>query len=69
MSVYKVSYVVIGIEHPGAIVNRNEAPVVGELIQLGEFTFKVIEVMELMPPKGNFHYFHATIHPIASDKI
>jgi hypothetical protein len=61
MSVYKVSYVVLSGEHPGAIVNRDSAPLIGELVKLGEYIFEVIEVFELMPPKGNYHYYHATL--------
>jgi len=61
MNVYKVSYVVIGSEHPGAIMNRDHAPVVGERITLGEHEFEVIEVLNLMPPRGDFHYIHATV--------
>lgn len=68
MPVYKVSYVVTGSEHPGAIVNRDHAPFVGEEITLGEFKFQVIEVMDLMPPRGEFHYIHATIRPVIAEQ-
>jgi hypothetical protein len=68
MNIYKVSYVVIGSEHPGAIVNRDHAPVVGEKVILGDHTFEVIEVLNLMPPRGDFHYIHATIQ-LARDNV
>ena len=61
MAVYKVSYVVVGSDHPGAIVNRDHAPYLGERITLGEHQFEVIEVLNLMPPRGDFHYIHATV--------
>lgn len=64
MAVYKVSYVVISSDHPGAIVNRDQLPVVGEKVNLGRQTFEVIEVLELMPPRGQFFYIHATLKPV-----
>jgi len=68
MPVYKVSYVVTGSEHPGAIVNRDHAPVVGEQITLGDYTFEVIEVLDLMPPRGEFYYIHATIRLLRAEQ-
>jgi len=61
MAVYKVSFVVIGSDYPGAIVNRDHAPYLGERITLGGHQFEVIEVLNLMPPRGEFHYIHATV--------
>ncbi|MCI0521795.1 MAG: hypothetical protein L0Z70_16230 [Chloroflexi bacterium] len=61
MTVYKVSYVVSGSDYPGAIVNRTSPPVVGEQVQIGAHTFEVVEVLNLMPPRGDFHYLHATV--------
>lgn len=63
MAVYKVSYVITGSEHPGAILNKKDAPKVGDSIKLGDEIFEVIEVIELMPPRGEFHYMHATCRP------
>jgi hypothetical protein len=65
MAVYKVSYVVISSDHPGAIVNRDQLPVIGEKVTLGKLTFEVIEVLELMPPRGQFYYIHATLKPVS----
>ncbi|MBI4771091.1 MAG: hypothetical protein HY784_11955 [Chloroflexi bacterium] len=58
--IYKISYVVAGGEHPGAIVNSTRKPEVGDVVQLGDLEFTVIEVMDLMPPRGEFHFLHAT---------
>lgn len=58
--IYKVSYVVIGGEHPGAIANVNEPPKVGDRVKLGKDEFEIIEVLELMPPRGEFSFLHAT---------
>ena len=58
--IYKVSYVVIGGEHPGAIVNSSTRPEVGDRVSFGDVDFEVVEVMELMPARGEFQYLHAT---------
>jgi hypothetical protein len=61
MMTYKVSYVVIGGEHPGAIVNEFKRPQVGDRIQIGKSTFEVVEIYEVMPPRGDFAFLHATV--------
>ena len=58
MSIYKVSYVVKGSDHPGGIINQETIPLVGDKFQVGEYSFEVLEVVELMPPRGDFFYFH-----------
>lgn len=63
---YQVSYVVIGGDHPGAIVNELKRPQVGDQVQIGKNTFQVVEVMEVMPPRGDFAFLHATVKPIES---
>jgi len=60
MAVYKVSYVVKGSNHPGGIVNLDYEPKAGEEIHLGNLDLKVIEVIELVPPRRDFHYIHVT---------
>ncbi len=57
---YKISYVVIGGEHPGAIVNVEEKPEPGELLTFDGRVFEIVEIVELMPPVGNFGFLHAT---------
>ncbi len=58
--IYKVSFVVVGGEHPGAIANVEQPPRVGDRVTLGKKEFEVIEVLELMPPRGEFSFLHAT---------
>ena len=58
--IYKVSYVVIGGEHPGAIANVETPPQVGDRVKLGNEEFEIVEVLELMPPRGEFSFLHAT---------
>ena len=57
---YKISYVVEGGEHPGAIVNRDEKPAVGEELIFDGHVFEILEIMELTPPVGKFGFLHAT---------
>lgn len=66
--IYKVSYVVQGSDHPGAIANSEEPPQVGDRVKLGANEYEIIEVMELMPPSGNFHYLHATCKVLEGSK-
>jgi hypothetical protein len=61
MVTYKVSYVVIGGEHPGAIVNEFRRPQVGDHVHIGKNTFEVVEIYEVMPPRGDFAFLHATV--------
>jgi hypothetical protein len=62
--VYKVSYVVIGGNHPGAIVNTEKEPKPGEHMKIGKQEFMILEVIPLVPPRGDFIYLHVTLKPI-----
>ena len=53
---YKVSYVVLNEEHSGAIVNEDEPPQPGDEVAFDGRIFRVVEVMELMPPLGSFAF-------------
>jgi len=64
MMTYKVSYVVIGGEHPGAIVNEFQRPKVGDHVQIGKNSFEIVEIYEVMPPRGDFAFLHATVKPV-----
>jgi hypothetical protein len=64
--VYKISYVVTGEDHPGAILNSDHPPQVGDRVQLGQRDFEVVEVMDLIPSRGDFHFLHATLRPAPS---
>ncbi len=58
---YKVSFVVVeGSEHPGAIINLDEMPEVGEEVMFDGRIFEILEVKELMPTIGNFGFLHAS---------
>ena len=58
--IYKVSYVVLGGKHPGTIRNESEYPTVGDLVQIGSDSFRILEVLVLLPPRGDFGYLHVT---------
>lgn len=64
MTIYKVSYVIIGNDHPGMILNQEKMPLRGERVVLNNATFEVLEVLELVPPRGEFHYIHVTCRPL-----
>jgi len=61
--VYKISFVVTGEDHPGTILNTDHAPKAGDQIELGGRKFIVLEVLDLIPSRGEFHYLHATVRP------
>lgn len=56
---YKVSYVVEGGTHPGAIMNEDVEPTVGSEVQFDGHIFEITDVEELMPPMGDFGFLHA----------
>ena len=60
MAIWKVSYVVKGGKHPGGIINLDHEPKPGEIFEVGDDFFAVVEVFELIPSKRDFHYIHAT---------
>lgn len=60
MAIYKVSYVIRGSNHPGGIINLEKRPAEGEIIRIGDFQMEILEVVELMPPRGDFYYIHTT---------
>ena len=62
--IYKVSYVVLGGQHPGAIRNESARPKAGEHIHLGRKEFEVVEVSSLLPPRDEIHYLHATLREV-----
>ncbi len=65
--IYKVSYVIVDRPHPGEIVNLETPPRVGDRVQLGGEQFEVIEVVDLIPPRGEFAYLHVTCQPVEQD--
>ncbi len=66
--IYKVSYVVMGGEHPGGIMNHIKRPEVGDRVEIGKLTFEIVEIHEVMPPRGDFQFLHATVKPFEAIK-
>ncbi|MEW6578383.1 MAG: hypothetical protein AB1435_04220 [Chloroflexota bacterium] len=66
MITYKVSYVVIGGEHPGVIANEIERPCVGGRVRIGRGTFEIVEIHEVLPPREDFAFLHATVRPVGT---
>jgi hypothetical protein len=62
--IYKVSYVVIGGEYPGGIRNESERPEVGDIVQIGRAQFEIMEIHEIIPPRDDFQFLHATVKPV-----
>lgn len=62
--IYKVSYVVIGGEYPGGIKNEVDRPQPGDIVRIGLMEFEVVEVHEIMPPRDDFQFLHATVRPV-----
>ena len=62
--IYKVSYVIIGGEVKGGIKNQMERPQVGDRVRFGRGTYEITEVKEIMPPRDDFQFLHATARPI-----
>ena len=58
--VCKLSIVIPGGEHAGAILDAASIPAQGDVLQLGSVSVKVVEVRELLPPRGEFHFVHVT---------
>jgi hypothetical protein len=66
MTTYKISYFVPNSKHPGGIVNLESRPKKGGFIEIGGEKYQVQEVIELLPPKGNFHYLHVTCNLVSN---
>ncbi|MCH7609343.1 MAG: hypothetical protein IIA51_00025 [Chloroflexi bacterium] len=65
-TIYKVSYVVQGGDHPGAILNEDKKPELGQRVTLGSNVFEVVEIVDLMPARGDFSFLHVTVKSIPS---
>ena len=68
MAIWKVSYVVKGSSQVGGIINLTHAPEPGEIFKIGDDQLEVLEALELIPPRGEFHYIHATCTVIQTEE-
>ncbi len=65
---YQVSYVVEGGGHPGAFICTDREPQIGDVVRVDGVTLEVTEIMELMPPDGDFGLIHATCRLVRNAK-
>lgn len=56
----KISIVVPNDKEHGAIINTQALPAVGDHLPVGEDVLEVLEIRDLLPPRGDFHFMHAT---------
>jgi hypothetical protein len=63
VTTYKLSIVVPGRRDLGGIQNLNREPKPGDIIILGKEEYEIVDLAELMPPRGDFAYLHATCRP------
>ncbi|RME06515.1 MAG: hypothetical protein D6803_06265 [Anaerolineae bacterium] len=63
MATYKISFVVINGEHPGGLINTEKEPHIGDILTMGGESFEILELVELIPPRGEMYYLHATCKP------
>jgi hypothetical protein len=61
--IYKISFVVPGRRKAGGIENSDVPPRPGERWQVGRQLLEIVEVIELLPARGDFTYLHATCKP------
>ena len=66
--IYKVSYVIVGDTHKGGIKNQPERPKIGDKVRFGHETFEIIEVKEIMPPRDDCQFLHATARLVERKK-
>lgn len=62
--IYKVSYVILGGKHKGGIKNQSERPKVGDRVRFGRGIFEIVEITEIIPPREDFEFLHATARPV-----
>ena len=67
MATYKLSIVVPGRRDIGGIQNLDEEPKPGDIVILGKEKFEIMDVAELMPPRGDFSYLHAVCRPFTDE--
>ena len=67
MAIYKVSIVVLGRRDLGAVQDFDQEPKPGDIVELAQQKFKIIEIVELMPPRDPFIYLQAVTQSLLSD--
>ncbi len=60
LTFHTVSYLVQDNKHPGAIITEEKAPKIGAEVAFAGMVFKIIDVVETVPPTNGFSFSHAT---------
>ncbi len=61
---YKVGYTILGSNRPSTILNTRIPPKVGDKVDLADYTVEVIDVVQPIPPRGEFCFLQATCRKI-----
>ncbi len=64
MTIYKLSIVVPGRRDIGGIQNLDKEPKPGDIVVLDKEEYKITDIVELMPSRGNFIYLHVICEPV-----
>ncbi len=59
--IYRVSYIVGDDSSPGVIRSQDHPPQVGDVVQLYEMSFVIVDVAEIMPPKNDESFLIVTL--------
>jgi len=59
--IYKISYVVGDDSSPGIIKVQDQQPQVGDSVAIGNRTFQVLEVTQMIPPKNDEVFLLVTL--------
>ena len=65
--IHKVSYAISGQPDAGLIRNEDHLPELGDIVSIGDASFEVTGVVELIPPRGDWGYYHVSCVPLPKD--
>lgn len=50
-------------------MNHIQRPAVGDKVEIGKLVFEIVEIHEVMPPRGDFQFLHATVNPTGEQVV
>lgn len=68
MTVYKLSLVVPGRRDLGGVQEFDQEPKPGDSVWLGQEKYQIVEVVELMRPRNETIFLHATCQPVGGER-
>ena len=69
MTVYKLSLVVPGRRDLGGLQEFDQEPKPGDNVWLGQEKYQIVEVVELMRPRNETIFLHATCQPAEEESL